>query len=227
MDALSQLGVLLWKDLRLELRSREVVYTSVFFALLVTVIGGFAFLRHAGGGARVSPGILWIALTFAGTLGMNLAFGREREDGCLQGVLLAPVSRPVVFAGKLLANFVFMGAAAAAMLPLVALFFDPRLFAHAAPVALSLALGMAGFSAVGTLLSAGLSKSRLRHVLLPVLMYPLTLPAVIAGVMATTSALEPGPDAALAYRAWIVLLAGFDVVFLGAATVLFESLVNE
>jgi heme exporter protein B len=227
MVFMQQLGVLLWKDLRLELRSREVVYTSVFFALLVTVISGFAFLRHAGAGEKVAPGILWIALTFSGTLGMNRTFGREREDGCLQGVLLAPVPRPAVFLGKLVANFVFMATAAAAMMPLVALFFEPRLFAHGGGIALCLALGTLGFAAVGTLLSAGLSKARLRHVLLPIVMYPLTLPAVISGVMATTSILAPGPDAAAQARAWLVLLGGYDVVFLAAAIFLFDPLVRD
>jgi len=227
MELLQQLGVLLWKDLRLELRSREVVYTSVFFALLVTVISGFAFLRHAGAADRIAPGVLWIALTFAGTLGMNLSFGREREDGCLSGVLLAPVSRPAIFLGKLAANFVFMAVSASAMLPLVALFFQPALFGELPRLALVLGLGMLGFAAVGTLLSAGLSRSRLRHVLLPIVMYPLTLPAVIAGVMATTEVLTPGPDARIAASAWLVLLGGFDVVFLAAAVFLFDPLVRE
>jgi heme exporter protein B len=179
--------------------------------------------RAPEGGAA---GILWIAIAFAGTLALGRTFERERQSETLRALLLAPAARPAVYLGKLLGIVVLLLAAEVLLVPLVTLLFQAPLLAHPAWLALILVAGTIGFAAVGTLFAAMLVRVRSRDVLLPVLLYPITVPVIIAGVRATAALLEPQPDAGI-IRFWLVLLACFDVVFVTLALWTFEPLMTD
>jgi heme exporter protein CcmB len=212
------------KDLRLELRTREALYTMGLFAVLVAVVFVFAFAARDESLAQVAPGVPWVALTFAGTLGLSRSFAREQEDDTLAAVLGSPAPRGAVFAGKAAANVAFMLATELLLVPLCAGMFGLDL--GAAPVlhAALFLLGTVGFAAVGTVFAAMLASSRLRELLLPLAFYPVVVPVVIAGVKGT-SALLAG-DAAAA-RDWLLLLAGYDAVFVTVSGWAFAWVVEE
>lgn len=205
------------KDLRIELRTREILYSMVLFAVLVVVVFAFAFLggpRAASEAGALAPGILWVSIAFAGTLGLNRIASRELDGDCLTGLVTSPASRGGIFLGKLAASLLFLLAMELLLLPLVTLLFAldplPRLGWHL----LALLLGSLGFCGLGTLFAMMLLNARLREVLLPLVFYPLVTPVIIAGVK-STGALLAG-DTATAFT-WLKLLLAFDVVFTTAA----------
>jgi heme exporter protein B len=214
------------KDLRVELRSREIVYTMAFFAGLVVVIYTFAFPRDARSARATAPGMLWVAIAFAGTLGLGRAFDRERENDTMRALLLAPVPRLAVFLGKTLAIAALVLAVAAVCAPLIALLLDVPLFAEPGPLALALVLGAIGFAVVGTVFAATLLKVRSRDVLLPVILYPLLVPLFVAGTKATAALIAAPADLDAAWY-WIGFLGIFDAAFLVLSLWVFESLVIE
>ncbi len=231
LEPLRDAWAVLLKDLRIELRSREILYSMGFFALLIVVVFAFAFLGEADGGAdsvaagqAVGPGILWVAFVFAGTLGLNRSAAREQDNEVLAGILVSPASRVGVFLGKATANLVFMLVMAALLLPLIALLFDlsllPQLGWHLAVVL----LGSLGFCSLGTLFSVMLLNTRLRDVMLPLVFYPVVTPVVIGGVKAS-GALLTG-DLVLAMT-WMKLLLAFAAVFGTASAWVFGWILGE
>ena len=189
MSVLSEAWAVLHKDLLIELRTREVLYSMALFSVLTVVIFTFAFVVRDESLALVAPGIPWVALTFAGTLGLARTFAREQEGDCLTGLLVSPASTGGIFLGKALANTVFMLVVEALLVPLCGVFFDLD-FSAAPWLQLALfVLGTVGFTAVGTLFSTMLLNSRLRDVLLPLVFYPIVVPVVIAGVKGTAAVL--------------------------------------
>jgi heme exporter protein B len=219
-----QVSTLLWKDLRVELRSRELVFTMTFFAVMVVLLFSFAFLRGDEVVAEVAPGILWVAIAFAGTLGLSRAFDRERESDTMRGLLLSPASRTAIFLGKALAILSYMLIVEVVVVPLVAFLFDVPLFDYPLALVATVALGSFGFAAVGTVFAAMLLRSRSRDVLLPVVLYPILVPMLIAATRSTASLLEGDLDAV-----WYLaqFLALFDGVFVVVSLWVFESLVIE
>ena len=173
-----------------------------------------------------AAGILWIAIAFSGTLALGRTFERERYTDTLRALMLAPADRPAIYVGKLLAIVAMIFATEALLVPLVALLFQAGLFA--APVLLGAILltGTLGFAAVGTLFAAMLVRARSRDVLLPVLLYPITIPVIIGGVRGTAALLGDPPDVAMA-QFWIGLLLFFDVVFIVLSLWTFEPLMTE
>lgn len=214
------------KDLRVEARSWEMVSTTLLFAVSCVLVFSFAFVREGRPVAGAAAGILWIAVAFSGTLALGPAFERERRDDALRGLLLAPVERSAVFAGKLLGVLLLMAAVELVVAILVALLFQAPLAANGWWIGVLLMLGNLGFAAVGTLFAAMLARTRSRGVLLPVLLYPVTLPALIAGVMGTAAVIQAEPNLDLA-RFWAALLLCFDVVFLSLALWTFEPVMTE
>ncbi|HET6613508.1 MAG TPA: heme exporter protein CcmB [Kofleriaceae bacterium] len=213
------------KDLRIELRSREIVYTMVFFAAMVVLIFSFAFIGDGNPRALV-PGMLWVAVLLSGTLGLSRAFDRERDQDTLRGLLLSPAPRGAIFAGKAVAMVALMAAVEAVAAPLCWFLFDAPLFAHPIYMVLVLVLGTVGFATVGSVFAAMLLRVRARDVLLPVVLYPIIVPLLIAATKATAALAAPVPDLADAVF-WIKFLAVFDAAFLVAAMWTFESLVIE
>ena len=215
-----------WKDLRIELRSREIVYTMVFFGALLVVIFAFAFPRDPRAVRGSVPGMLWVALAFTGTIGLGRAFDRERENDTMRALLLAPVPRLSVFLGKALSTALLILAVAVVCVPLLALFLNVPLFAHALPLILIVVLGAVGIAVVGAVFAATLLKVRSRDVLLPVILYPLLVPLFVAGTSCTAALLAPIPNFDAAWY-WIEFLGIFDAAFLVLSIWVFESLVIE
>lgn len=216
---------ILLKDLRIELRTKETLAALLLLGLLTLVVLSFAFDPTSPLRPAAAPGVLWVAVTFAGTLGMNRSLLREREQDCLQGLLLAPVDRGAIYLAKALANFLFMAAAQIVLVPLFVFFFNLPFLATVARVVPVLLLGLLGFAAVGTTFAAVSLRTRAREVMLPLLMLPLAAPLLIAGIQATTALLGGQPFAAVAH--WLNLLLAFDVVFLVVGWLAFEYVVTE
>jgi len=214
------------KDLRIEIRSREILYTTLFFAVACVLVFAFGFVREGRALEDASAGILWIAIAFSGTLALGRAFDRERHNETLRALMLAPVARPALYVGKLLGVLVLLAAVEIVVVPMIALMFQANLLAHAWLMSALLVAGTIGFAAVGTLFAAMLVRARSRDVLLPIMLYPMTVPVMIAGVRGTAALFQPTPDAAVA-QFWLSLLAAFDVVFVILALWTFEPVMTD
>ena len=218
--------LVLWKDFAIEVKSREILFTTLFFAVACVLVFSFAFVREGQPLVDAAAGILWIAIAFAGTLALGRTFERERYADTLRALLLAPAPRPAIYVGKLLGIVALLGVAELLVVPLVSLLFQAALFERPLFLVALLFTGTVGFSAVGTLFAAMLVRARTRDVLLPVLLYPITVPVMIAGVRGTSALLASPPDEAMATM-WIALLVCFDAVFVTLALWTFEPLMTD
>lgn len=214
------------KDLLIETRSREVVYTSLLFAISCMLVFAFGLVKEGRVVADAAAAILWITIAFAGTLALGRIFDRERQNETMRALLLAPAPRAAIYIGKFAGVLLLLLLVEAVVVPLVALMFDAPLFRQAPLMAGLMVAGSIGYAAVGTLFAAMLARSRSRGTLLPVLLYPMTVPVIIGGVRGTAALLQPEADIAMA-RAWLVLLLCFDAVFLTLALWLFEPVMTE
>ncbi len=217
---MSHVWAILWKDVRHELRSRQTWFSMGMFALLVLVIFNFTFDARAGNVAIVAPGTLWIALIFVSLLGLNRTVSTEREQGALDRLLLCPVDRRAIYLAKLLGNLVFIGVVEVVALPVYALLFNIQLPGLLVFIVI---LGTIGIAAIGTLFSIMTAATRARELLLPVLVFPLIVPVVIAAVSATGQLLAPLANE----PPWLSLLVAFDIIFVSVATLVFRSIVEE
>ncbi|HSQ16706.1 MAG TPA: heme exporter protein CcmB [Anaerolineales bacterium] len=220
---LRALQAIIWKDLAAELRSRELLSSMLVFALLVILIFNFALELDARARATVTAGVLWVTFAFAGTLGLNRSMATEKDRGCLDGLLLAPVDRSAIYFGKAIGNLVFMFIVEAIVLPVYSVLYNTNLFQPG--LLLVILLGSIGYVAVGTLLSSMAVQTRTRDVLLPILLFPLVIPVMIAAVKASTGFLE-GVDIA-DIRPWLNLLVVYDVIFTAVAFMVFDYVVEE
>jgi heme exporter protein B len=216
---------IVWKDIVAELRTKEMFSAMFVFAILTIVVFNFAFdLRVSGERVRqVAPGALWVAFTFAGILGLNRSFVNERDQGCLEGLLLAPVDHTAIYYGKMISTVLFMMVVEALTLPVFTAFFGVNLFDLR--LLLVIFLGTVGFAAVGTLLSAMTAQTRAREVLLPILLLPVAAPVLIAAVKATAGVLD-GLTLGEISR-WLQLLLAFDLIFPAVAFMTFDYVVKE
>jgi heme exporter protein B len=226
MSFLTAVWLVTRKDFLIEVRSREILYTTLFFAVSCVLVFAFSFVRDGRALEEAAAGILWIAIAFSGTLALGRAFERERQSETLRALLMAPIPRPALYVGKLAGILLLLGAVEAIVVPLIALMFQAPLFREPLLMFGLLAAGTIGFAAVGTLFAAMLVRARSRDVLLPVLLYPITVPVIIAGVRGTTALLQADVDIPMA-RAWLSMLVFFDVVFLTLALWTFEPVMTE
>jgi len=206
------------KDVRVETRSRELIYTTLFFALTCVLVFSFAFVR-AGTGLPIegaAPGVLWVAIAFSGTLALARTFERERQSETLRALLLAPVERAAIYLGKLAAVLALLFAIELLLVPVVALLFHAQVGKAPGMFAAILVTGTLGFAAVGTLFAAMLVRTQSRDVLLPVILYPMTIPVLIGGMQATAALFLPVPNIEVA-RTWLSMLVFFDAVFVTLA----------
>ena len=214
MSVLRAAWLIARKDLRVEVRSRELIYTTLFFALACVLVFSFAFVREDGVPVdNAAAGILWVAIAFSGTLALGRTFERERQTETLRALLLAPVERAAIYVGKLLALLVLLLSIAGLLVPVTGLLFHAPLERAPWLLCALVAAGTTGFAVVGTLFAAMLVRAQSRDVLLPVVLYPLTVPVIIAGVRGTAAIFAPEPDLAIA-QTWLAMLIFFDVVFL-------------
>ncbi len=213
---------LVWKDVVVELRRKELVYASAFFAGVVLLIFSFAFLGGARPTLDVAAGVLWVTVALTGTLGIGRAFEREREGDTFRALLLSPVPRSAIYLGKLVSLCLLMSLVTTVAAFGVGLLFGAPLYDHAAHVALLLVLGTIGFGAIASLFAASLGRARSRELLLPLLVYPLVVPVLIAGARATASLLMAEDPALPAF--WTRFLVVFDVIFVTIGIWTFEPL---
>ena len=215
-----------WKDLRIELRSREIAYTMAFFGALLVVVFVFAFPRDMRAVRGSTPGMLWTTIAFTGTIGLGRAFDRERENDTMRALLLAPVPRLAVFLGKAISTALLVLAVSAVCAPLLVIFLDVPLFAYPLPLVLIVVLGAVGIAVTGSVFAATLLKVRSRDVLLPVILYPLLIPLFVAGTKCTAGLVATIPNLDAAWY-WIQFLGIYDTAFLVVSIWIFESLVIE
>jgi heme exporter protein CcmB len=223
-----QAALVFWKDVVVELRSGEVLYPSLLFAVIVVLLCSFAFVQRGTIEPTSAAGILWITVSLAGTLALGRAFEREREGDTLRGLLLTPAPRAAIYLGKVASTAATLVVLAAAVVPLVLLLMSVPLSDSAGvlgPMGLLVLLGAVGFGAVGALFGAALLRARGRDVLLSVITYPLLVPVLIAGVKGTV-ALLPGGDVAETWF-WIRFLVVYDVTFLVVGLWVFDPLAAE
>ena len=225
MSYLRKISAIVWKDIVAELRTKEMFSAMFVFAVLVIVVFNFAFdLRVSGQRVReVAPGALWVAFTFAGILGLNRAFASEKDGGCLEGLLLAPVDHTAIYFGKMISTALFMVIVEALMLPVFTAFFGVNLFDLR--LVFIVLLGTLGFAGVGTILSAMTAQTRAREVLLPILLLPVAAPVLIAAVKATSGILDGLTMAEIS--TWWQLLMAFGILFPAVAFMTFDFIVKE
>lgn len=225
MSALRGVGAILWKDLLTEMRTRETLTATILFGVLVVLIFHFAFPADAGFTAvQLAPGCLWVAFAFSGVLSLNRLFVQEKEGQRMHGMLIAPVSRPAIYVAKAVAALVILIVTEAVIFPVFLVFFGLRLGGALPYLLLVFALGTVGFVAVGTLFSAVSANTRMRDVMLPVLLLPVSFPLLTVSVEATTIAFQDGrPD----FWRLMGMLVAYDAIFVAVSYVLFEYAIEE
>ena len=218
-----QVGALLWKDLAIELRTRDTIAAMLVFGVLSLTVFNFAFELRAESLVLVAPGVLWVAVLFAGTLGLGRAYSHERERGSLEGLLLCPVDRSAIYIAKLLANLAYLALAEAVLLPVFEAFFGVE--ALQPGVVAVILLGTVGFASVGTVFGAMAVNTRAREVMLPILLLPVLVPVIIGSVKATGILLDGRPWSDT--WVWVNLLIVFDVVYVAASFALYEYVLED
>ena len=221
---------ILRKDVRTEVRTRQMISSMFVFAVLVLLVFNFTLFLDEIRAIELGPGILWVAFVFAATLGLNRSFAIEGENRCLSGLMLAPAPRSAIYFGKLLSNVLFMIAMEIFVLPLFVVFFNLSLWellttSELATFFLVLVLGTVGYAAVGTILAGVAANTTMREVLLPVLLFPVSVPIVIGAAEATRLLFDENPDTTP--WIWIRVLLVFTVVFLVVSWLTFEYVIEE
>jgi heme exporter protein B len=220
-----QLRALIWKELLVEARTRETVLAGAVFALLVLVIFNFAFDLRVESVAAVAPGVLWVTVTFAGQLSLGRAFSRERDRRTLDGLLLAPVDRSALYLAKVVVVVVSMLGVQVVAVPAFLALFNLRV--DFVLLIAALVLGTVGLAGVGTLFAAMAAHTRAREVLLPLLLFPVQVPVILATVKSTGAAIRvPGLEPSDVGN-WLSLLLGFDALFLALSVILFDFAIEE
>jgi len=212
-----------WKDLAAELRSRELLSAMLVFSLLVILIFNFALELDIATRRSVTSGVLWTTFAFAGTLGLNRSMAVEKDRGCLDGLLLAPVDRSAIYFGKVISNLAFMLIVEAIVLPIYSVLYNVNLFQPG--LLMVILLGSIGYVAVGTLLSSMAVQTRTRDVLLPILLFPVVVPILIAAVKASGGYLTGAKMEEI--LPWLNLLIVYDVIFVAIAFMVFDFVVEE
>lgn len=225
MSFFETIFLIAWKDILSELRSRENILSMLFFALLMIFIFNFALPLDAKTVDLLMPGLIWIAFSFTAIIGLGRSFQAEKENDCLEALLIAPVSKGAVYLGKFLGNFIFVLAAETALVPMFILFFNLELGGSLGLLLGVFALGTFGLSALGTLFSAMTVQVRAREVMFPILVLPLAVPVLIGAIQATAGVLHH--DAWEQYRNWVQLLLVFDVIFIIVAFWTFEFILES
>jgi heme exporter protein B len=216
---------ILTKDLLVEFRTKETLAALLTLGVLTLLVLSFAFDPTSELRTLAAPGTLWVAVVFAGVLAVNRSFLSERDNDTLQGLLLCPIDRGTIYLAKAAANILFMLAAQAVLLPVFIVFFNLLPTWAFLNLILVLVLGIIGFAAAGTLFAAISVRTRSREVMLPMLLLPIAIPVLIAGVVSSGRILAGDPLSAVSQ--WIELLIGYDVAVLVVGWMVFEYAVEE
>jgi len=212
-----------WKDVMAEMRTKEIISAVLVFTLLVIVIFSFAFGTDPDLVKQVASGMLWVTFAFAGVLSLNRAFIMEKEEGCLEGLMVSPVSREVIYVGKALGSLLFMLVIEAIALPIFALLFNLGVFSF--QLVIVIILTTIGFVSVGTLFSALAVNTKAREMVLPILFFPIIAPVIISAVRASELALAGEPWVGMS--SWLQIIIAFDVIFLVVSCLIFAFVIEE
>jgi heme exporter protein B len=214
-------AIIFTKEVRAELRARELLNTTLIFALVVVVMFSFAFDPSASESRRFGPGLLWIALLFAGSLMLQPSFAREHANDTLDALCLAPISPFSILLGKILANLFFLGVCEVILVPVFAVLYNVPLLDVLGRLVIVLALGTFGLAVTGTVFSAVTAQARMRELLLPLLLLPVLVPLLLAAVEATAGLFGDKPEL---QSTWLKILIGFDVMFFTVSWLLSDYL---
>ena len=220
---LKAVAAVVWKDLRAEFRSRELFSAMLVFSLLIILIFNFALELDVKTRQSVTAGVLWATFAFAGTLGLNRSMAIEKDRGCLDGLLLAPVDRSAIYFGKVISNLTFMLIVELIVLPVYSVLYGINLFQPG--LLLVILLGSIGYAGVGTLLSAMAVQTRTRDILLPILLFPVVIPVLLAAVKASSGFLANAEWSEILLP--LNLLIAYDVIFIALAFMVFDNVVEE
>ena len=219
----SKVIAITWKDTISEMRTKEIVFSVLVFTLLVIVIFNFAFGASQEKMSLVAPGILWVTFAFAGVLSLQRSFVSEKEQGCLEGLMVCPVSREAIYFGKFLGSLLFMLIIEAIALPIFAVLFNlPVLTFQLIVITI---LTTIGFVAIGTLFSALAVNTKAREMVLPILFFPVVVPLIISAVKASGLALSGESWSGLA--SWLQIIGAFDAIFLVVSFWVFAFVIEE
>jgi heme exporter protein B len=221
---LRKVAAIVGKDVATEIRTKEMISAMFVFSLLIIFIFNFAFDLRAENLQTLAPGVLWVAIAFAGMLGLSRSFILERDRGVLDGLLLAPVDRSAIYFGKMIGNVLFIGIVEIFILPVFVILFNQSLATLPLLIGVVL-LGTIGLSGVGTLFSAMAVHTRAREVMLPIMLFPVIVPLMLAAVRLTAAILDGTPFEDVSH--WLALLVAFDVIFVSASFILFDYVVEE
>lgn len=225
MNAIRSAVIVAKKDLRIELRTKEILTTTGLFALLMMVLGSLGFYTDPVSANKVAPGLLWLSILFSGVLLMGRSWSKEREGEALTGLMLTPLPPAGLYLGKALSSLALVTLIELALVPIVAIFFHLDIGPYLLPLALLVFLGTLGFVATGTLFAAMSARTRARDLVISISVFPLVAPALLAAAVATRE-LFSGATFAQSLG-WIQILVAVDIVALAAGTLLFEYLIED
>ncbi len=225
MSFLNTIQWIVWKDLISEWRTRETISSMLFFALIVILVFSFSFAMDQDAARQLIAGIIWVAFTFTGIIGIGKSFTSELQNDCIESLQMSPVPKGAIYLGKVTANFLFMFTVEILLFPLFVIFFNLEVVEAIGMLLLVFFLATIGLSSVGTLFSALTVQIRAREVMLPVLLLPLAVPVMIAAVEATRGTLNGDPYAF--YSQWLHLLVIFDIIFTVVSFWLFEFILDS
>jgi heme exporter protein B len=220
---LKAVAAIVWKDLRAELRSRELFSAMLVFSALMIIIFNFALELDVKVRQSVTAGVLWSTFAFAGTLGLNRSMAIEKDRGCLDGLLLAPVDRSAIYFGKAISNLAFMLIVEVIVLPAYSVLYNINLFKPG--LLLVILLGSIGYAAVGTLLATMSTQTRTRDILLPILLLPVAFPLLLAAIKASSGFLTGAEMEEILLP--LNLLIAYDIIFIALAFMVFDNVVEE
>lgn len=213
------------KDLIGELRTKETISSIIIFTILVFVIFNFTFEPGASYISEIAPGILWVAYIFASVLGLNRTFLPERENNCISGLMLTPIDRGAIYLAKMLGNIIFIFIVVGLSLPIFTVFYNINIFPFLPKLLLVFFLSIAGIAGLGTALSAMAVNTKTREIMLPILLFPIMVPVILAAVKTTGSILQGKSYSEIS--GWIKLLTAFDIIFITVPYLTFEYLIEE
>jgi heme exporter protein B len=218
-----KVSAILWKDVVIEFRTRDTIISVLVFSILVIVIFNFTFDPGSQMFETVAPGVLWVTFTFAGVLSLNRSFARDKEKGCLDGLVLCPADRVALYLGKMLSCLAFMLVVEAIVLPVFTVLFDLPLYLP--KLAVITVVATIGFAAVGTVFSALAVHTKARELLLPLLFFPIVIPVIISAVKASGLALSAASWSEM--TSWLTIIVAFDIIFTVAAALVFDYVLEE
>ena len=219
---LEQIRAIVHKDVLIELRTREFSTAMLVFAVMAIVLFNFAFRLRVDTFRPLVPGVLWVILVFSGTLGLGHSMSAEQVNQCIDGLLMTPCDRSVIFAGKAISNVLFTLLIALIIVPIMAILFDEALFQLG--VLLTVVVGVVGYAGAGTLIATMAASTRAREIFLPILLFPLSIPLVVAAVIVTGGFLDNQPFND--FGAWLGVVGAFAVIFWTAGMLLFDFIVE-